>query len=166
MIEKQMTESRFDFVGGENKSFIVEMTKALENAGYTYGGVIGDGICWGKYMLIFRKAGVKSKKVAARIYIRANCVALRLFLSGVTGHSRFIESAPDYIKEVFVGKSGSCSRCRGEECRFRKSYEIGGEKIDKCNGEVFTFESPTVERIPDYMALFHEFYPSRGGLTR
>lgn len=158
MIEQQMQESRFDFISAQDKRFVIEMTNALERAGYTYGGVIGDGICWGRYMLIFRKAGVKSKKVMARIYLRENSVALRLFLSDVTKRATFISAAPDFIQQAFTGEQGKCSHCRGESCRFRKSFVLNGTTIDKCNGEVFLFEQPTVERIPAYMALFSQFY--------
>lgn len=161
MIVKQMTEERFAFMSGEDKRFVVEMTRALTEAGYTYGGVIGDGICWGRYMLIFRKAGVKSDRVYARIYIREKSVALRCFLKKEGEHGEFILSAPDYIKDVFLGDSGACSHCRGDECRFRKSYDIGGAHIEKCNGEVYTFVRAKVEQIPEYMALFFEFNPDR-----
>lgn len=161
MIEQQMNEERFDFITPENKRFIIEMTHALEKSGYTYNDTIGDGICWGKYMLIFRKANVKSKNVYARIYIREDGVAFRLFLNNITKHADFIANSPDYIKNVFIGNSGACHYCRGDECKFRKSFVIGGIQIDKCNGEVFNFYGVTVAQIPDYMALLHEFYPTR-----
>lgn len=62
MITEHMSEKQFDFIGSSDKQFIIEFTKALEDLGYTYGGEIGSGFCWGKFMLIFRKANVKSKK--------------------------------------------------------------------------------------------------------
>lgn len=158
MIKEQLEQERFCFMSGSNKSFVVQMTLALEALGFTYNDDIVDGICWGKYMLIFRKAGVKSKKVVARIYIREKSVAFRLFLSDVTKHADFILAAPGHIRDVFIGESGNCSHCRGEMCRFRKCYELAGEKIEKCNGEVFTFADASVEKIPDYLALFKEFY--------
>lgn len=165
MIKEQMAEDRFSFMRAPDKAFVVQMTEALQSLGFTYGDVIGDGICWGKYMLIFRKAGAKSKKVAARIYIREKSAAFRLFLSDVTKHADFIAAAPAHIKDVFTGESGNCKHCRGEVCRFQKCYEIEGARIEKCNGEVFTFTDASVEKIPDYIGLFKEFYaPKRRSL--
>ena len=158
MIQEQMQEGRFDFMSACDKAFVIQMTEALAAQGYTYGDTIGDGICWGRYMLIFCKAGAKSKKVAARIYIREDSVAFRLFLSDVTSHAAFITHAPPYIQEVFVGPQGNCKHCRGTHCQFQKSYEINGVKIEKCNGETFTFANAQVEQIPDLIALFRAFY--------
>ena len=45
-----------------------------------FGGKIGSGYCWGKYMVIYRKSGVKSENVYARIYMRDADIVLRLFL--------------------------------------------------------------------------------------
>lgn len=162
MIKEQMTEERFSFMSSRDKDFVVQMTEALEALGYTYGGVIVDGICWGKYMLIFRKSGAKSKKVVARIYIRENSVAFRLFLSDITKHSDSIAAMPEQITDAFTGAAGLCRHCHGEVCRFQKIYEINGTRYEKCNGEVFTFTNASAERLGDYIALFREFnQPSR-----
>ena len=158
MIKEQMTENRFDFMRAWDKAFVVQMTEALACLGFTYGDVIGDGICWGKYMLIFRKAGVSSKKVVARIYIREKSVAFRLYLNDITKHADYIVSAPEHIRSAFIGESGNCKHCRGEVCRFQKCYTLAGVRIEKCNGEVFTFTDASAERIPDYISLFKEFY--------
>ncbi len=159
MIEKQINEKQFDFVSKNDKGFIVAFTQALENMGYTYGDTIGNGFCWGKYMLIFRKANVKSKKVVARIYIRDDSIVLRLFFNNVTKHSEYIDATPEYIKSVFVGEYGSCNHCKGDNCKFRKDYEINGIKYEKCNGTTFRFNEPSVENLHDYLKLFREFYP-------
>ena len=161
MIAQQMKEERFAFMREDNRQFVIDMTRALEQAGYTYGDTIGDGICWGKYMLIFQKSGVKSKRVYARIYIRDASVALRLFLHDVTRQADHIDAAPERIREVFLGDAGACSHCRGDTCKFRKSYVIRGREIEKCNGEVFTFHHASVQDIPDLMRLFQAFYPPR-----
>lgn len=158
MIKEQMAEDRFRFMSAPDKAFVVQMTEALASLGFTYGDVIGDGICWSKYMLIFRKTGVRSKKVVARIYIREKSVAWRLFCSDVTKHADCIAAAPEHIRTVFMGESGNCKHCRGDVCRFQKCYEIEGRRIEKCNGEVFTFSDVSVEKIPDYIGLFKEFY--------
>lgn len=161
MIEEHMAEDRFDFIDCGDKKFIVEFTKSLESLGYTYGGEIGSGFCWGRYMLIFRKAGVKSKNVAARIYIRDDSIVLRMFFNNVTKHADYISNSPGFIKIAFTGDYGTCKHCKGDNCRFRKDYEIDGVKFEKCNGTTFEFCNPKIENIPDYIALFKEFYLAR-----
>lgn len=161
MITEHMSEKQFDFIGSSDKQFIIEFTKALEDLGYTYGGEIGSGFCWGKFMLIFRKANVKSKKVVARIYIREDFIVLRMFFSNVTKHAAYISTSPDFIKNVFTGDFGTCKHCKGDNCKFRKDYEIDGVKFEKCNGTTFEFYDPRIENIPEYLALFQEFYPAK-----
>lgn len=161
MIEKRMNESEFEFIQEQDKAFIIKFTKALEELGYTYGDEIGSGFCWGKYMLIFRKANVKSKNVVARIYIREDSVVLRLFFNNVTKHAAYISGAPEYIKNVFTGEYGTCKHCKGDRCKFRKNYEIDGVKYEKCNGTTFEFYEPGLDNIPDYISLFLEFYPDK-----
>lgn len=141
MIKEQIQLSDYNFVSDENKEFIVAFTDAMEKSGYYTDGFT-DGICWGKYMLIYRKSGVKSKKVFARIYIRENSICLRLFFSDITEKGEYIKNAPDFIKDVFVGSYGTCKHCRGDNCRFRKDYEIDGVKYEKCNGTTFQFFDP------------------------
>ena len=159
MIADHMAEKQFDFINNDNKQFIIEFTKALEDLGYIYGGEIGSGYCWGRYMLIFRKANVKSKKVTARIYIRDDSIVLRMFFHDVTKRAAYISNSPDFIKNVFTGEFGTCKHCKGDNCRFRKDYEIDGVKYEKCNGTTFEFYEPCVKDIPEYIALFQEFYP-------
>ncbi len=158
MIEQQIKEPEFDFISETDKDFIIAFTTGLEALGYTYGGTIGRGFCWGSHMLIFRKANAKSKNVVARIYIREKSLVLRLFFNNVTKHSAFISAAPEYIKNVFTGDYGTCKHCKGNHCKFRKDYEIDGVPYEKCNGMTFEFHDPSVERLPDYIALFREFY--------
>lgn len=161
MIEKALTDKKFEFINDKDKQFIIMFTKELENIGYTYGNVIGDGYCWGKYMLIFKKANVKSKNVFARIYIQEDSIVLRLFFNNVTKHASYISQAPDMIKRVFVNDYGRCKHCKGDNCRFRKDYEIDGIKFEKCNGTTFEFYDPLIENIPAYISLFKEFYPTK-----
>ena len=159
MIETDMAEEQFAFVKETDKTFIIEFTKALEKMGYTYGGEIGSGFCWGKYMLIFRKANVKSKNVVARIYIKEDSVVLRLFFNNVTKHATYISTSPEHIQTVFTGDYGKCRHCKGDNCKFRKDYEINGIIYEKCNGTTFEFPNPKAENLTDYLALFQEFYP-------
>ncbi len=165
MIEKFLPEERFDFITPENKRFICAFTNALSDLGYTFGDAIGSGFCWGRYMLIFTKANVKAKKAVARIYIRDKDLVLRLFFSGVTKHAKYISQAPDFIKEVFVGPHAACKHCKGDRCKFQKTYDIDEIHYEKCNGRTFEFPRPDISRLDDYIRLFKEFYPvtGRGG---
>lgn len=153
------SDSRLDFVSADDMAFATAFTDSMERLGYE-SGELTDGICFGKYMLIFRKANVKSRNVYARIYFRESGAVLRLFLNNVTKHGDFIAAAPDFIRAPFTGAYANCSFCRGDSCKFRKSYDIAGEHFDKCNGLTFEFTSPTPDRLPAYLALFTEFYPA------
>jgi hypothetical protein len=89
---------------------------------------------------------------------------LRLFLNAIDKHRAYIEKAPSHIKEAFVGEAGNCQHCHNEKagkCRFRKTYTLDDRLIEKCNGITFEFHHPSIERIPDYIALFTEFFPNR-----
>jgi hypothetical protein len=160
-----LNEGRFDFISGENKAFIQEFDDEMTRLGYDFGNKIGAGFCWGKYMLIYRRSGVKSENVYARIYIRDESIVLRLFLNDIDKHRGFIEKAPAYIKEVFTGEAAKCTHDRNENgdgsCRFRKSYTIDGRFIEKCNGITFEFHQPGVQKMGDYIALFTEFFPKK-----
>ena len=161
-----LNEERFDFISRKDKGFILAFNDEMTGLGYGFGDKIGSGYCWGKYMLIYTKAGVKSKKVFARIYIRDDSIVLRLFLNDIDRHRAFVENAPSHIKEVFVGEFGNCKHCHNDKdgvCRFRKTYTIDDQSIEKCNGSTFEFHNPSLRRIPDYISLFMEFYPKKKG---
>ena len=157
-----MTESRFDLISEQDKAFIVAFDDGIERLGYDFGGGIGEGYCWCKYMIIYAKTGQKSKKVAARIYIRDGGIVLRLFLNDVDKHIGFIEKAPPHIRDVFAGADGDCS-CNPpkEGCRMRKTYTLDGRQIEKCSGVVFEFHQPSMDKLDDYMDLLRAFYPMK-----
>lgn len=163
-IKDLMQEERFQSVNEEDKAFICRFTGAMEDRGYTFGGVIGSGFCWGKYMIVFTKAHVKTKKVVARIYIREQDIVLRLFFNNITRHGEYILKAPAHIQEVFMGEYADCQHCSDDEngvCRFRKSYNIGDKDFHKCNGRTFEIYNPSGDRLDDYLNLFDEFYPAK-----
>jgi len=136
----------------------------MEQFGYSFGNTVGSGHCWGRYMLINRKSGAKSTNVYARIYIADRGLALRLFLNQIDEHREYIEKAPDFIKEVFVGKAADCQNCRRDvngNCRFRKSYTIDGRLINKCNGLTFKFRELPLQKPDESIKLFLEFFPKK-----
>ena len=157
-----MAEERFNIISEENKAFILAFDNEISKLGYGFGSNIGNGFCWGKYMIIYSKIGVKSKQVVARIYIRENSIILRLFLNKIDKHREYIENASSFIKEVFSGQHGDCSHChndKGGMCKFRKTYTLENNYIEKCNGITFEFREPNLEKLPGYMNLLKEFYP-------
>lgn len=159
IIRTQLNEQCVDYILPHDIEFVVAFTDALEKLGYIHNG-LERGYCWGKKMIIFRKAGVKAKTVYARIYIRDNHICLRMFFNKVTKHAAYIEGCPDFIKNVFVGEYANCKHCT-EDCNHRKCYEIDGQTYEKCDGCTFEFYEPTVERLPDYLGLFCEFFPPK-----
>lgn len=165
-MKQQLLDPRYDFVRDGDKAFIIAFDEAIREIGYESGGSIGNGYCWGRYMIIYAKTGVKDKKVAARIYIRDNGIVLRLFFSNIDKHRAYIENVPEFIRLPFIGEHGDCHHCHNEKegfCKFRKTFTIHNRLIEKCNGVVFEFEKPDTDKLPDYMALLKEFYPVRKG---
>ncbi len=159
-----LSEDRFDFIVQKDKDFILSFDEAIQTLGYSCGGEIGSGYCWGKYMIIYFKTGVKAKKVAARIYLRDQGIVLRLFFHQVDDHRDYIENAPEFIKNVFMEGHGDCHRCENKPdgvCGFRKAYTINDRRIEKCSGVVFEFWEPSLEKLPGYISLLEEFYPVR-----
>jgi len=163
-VENIINSSNFNFVSEQNKDFIISFDNAINQLGYDCGNEVELGYNWGKYMIIYRKRNVKSKKVYARIYLRSDNIVLRLYFTNIDKHRRFIEESPDFIKEVFTGEHGNCTHCHNEKdgkCKFRKNYTINDQFIEKCNGIVFEFRNPSTEKLKDYINLFTEFYPSK-----
>ena len=159
-MEEILSDDRFSILSEGDKAFILDFDEKIQKFGYDFGGGIGEGHCWGKYMIIYSKTGVKSKKVIARIYIREDGIILRLFLNGINKHAAYIENAPKHIKDVFVGTHGDCScNPKQENCRARKTYVMEGKQFEKCGGVVFEFWNPSVEKCQDYIHLLEEFYP-------
>lgn len=161
-----IAQSEYDFISKKDKQFIIAFDEAIREIGYESGGCIGNGFCWGRYMIIYAKTGVKDKKVAARIYIRDSGIVLRLFFNKIDKHREYIENAPGFIRLPFVGEHGECRHCPDKKdgmCIFRKTYTIGNRRIEKCSGVTFEFEKPDTDKLPDYMALLREFYPVRKG---
>ncbi|MBA4385947.1 MAG: hypothetical protein C0410_14505 [Anaerolinea sp.] len=159
-----LSEPRFDFVSAADKAFMLAFDDEMTSLGYGFGGKIGEGFCWGKYMVLYRRVGVKSDTVYARVYLRETDVVMRLFLNHIDKHRSFIEKAPDHIKNVFTGPRGDCEHChndKGGVCKFRKSYTLENRLIEKCNGIVFEFFEPDTKKLNDYVALFTEFFPNR-----
>ncbi len=163
-METMMKEDRFNIISDEDKAFIIEFDNEISKLGYGFGGEIGSGFCWGRYMIIYSKIGVKNKQVAARIYIRENSIVLRLYLNSIDNHQQYIETTKPYIKEVFTGEFGKCNHCHNEKvgkCKFRKAYTLHNRFIEKCNGITFEFWEPDLAKLPDYLNLLKEFYPIR-----
>lgn len=159
-----LEEERFDFVSEADKSFIRAFDEEMARLDYDYGGKIGPGYIWGRYMMIYTKTGAKSKTVYARIYMRDTSIALRLFLNNIDKHRGYIESTPPHIKEVFVGEYGDCKHDRIDKngrCMFQKSFTLDGRFIEKCNSDTFWFPRPNIEYLKDYIDLFTEFFPSK-----
>jgi hypothetical protein len=170
-MKEVLADSKFDFITESNKDFIVKFTQEMNDFAYDCGNEIGPGFCWGHYMIIYSKTGVKAKKVIARIYIRdngtilwggkehhfTNGIVLRLFLNKIDKHRAYIENAPSYIQEPIIDNNGICRHCKSE-CNHRKTYTINGTYFEKCDGETFWYTEPKVENIGGYMSLLKEFY--------
>ncbi len=164
-----LSEDRFSFISEESKAFITAFDDEINKLGYGCGGHIGEGYCWGRYMIIYSKNGVKYKQVAARIYIRDSSIVLRLFLNNIDKHRSYIENSKSFIKEVFESEYGNCRRCHNDKggiCKFRKAYTLENRLIEKCNGYTFEFNGPDLVKLSDYMGLIKEFYAPKDHYKR
>jgi len=155
-----LNQDRFNIVSDADKQFIIALHSEMQANGYDFGGDITWGACWGKYQVIWSKVGVKSKQVAARIYIRDDQIVLRLFFTKIDKHREYIENAEDYIKQAFMKGYGDCGHCKSE-CNGRKVYVIDGETVEKCSGWVYEFYNPTIDKLSGYVNLFKEFYDKK-----
>ena len=161
---KCLEDPKFSFINSEDRAFMNAFDQAMDERGYGCADELGSGFCWGKYMAVYTPVGAKTKRVAARIYVREESIALRLFFSGIDRHRRDIEAAPESIRQLFMGPEGDCHHCEGRErCTFRKSYTLEGRLIEKCSGSVFTIERPQLSQLGDYLQLFDAFYRRRKG---
>lgn len=163
-----LLEERFNILSAENKAFILAFDNEISKLGYGFGDNIGSGFCWGKFMIIYSKIGVKNKQVIARIYIRETSIVLRLFLNKIDKHREYIEKSQAFIKEPFTGEFGNCHHCHNDKdgiCKFRKTYTLENKYIEKCNGITFEFWEPNLEKLPEYMRLLNEFFPIRKSNT-
>ena len=161
-----INQERFGIISAADKDFILAFDAEMRGLGYDFGGGIGSGYCWGRYMIIYAKTGVKAKSVAARISIRDDGIFLRLYFSDIDKHRSFLENAPQHIKAVFTGNHGDCKHCatghrKDGLCKFRKTYTLDGRRFEKCNGIVFEFGQPSREKLPDYMDLLKEFFAGK-----
>ena len=159
-MERLLADAKFDFVSREDKAFLIAWDQALDQLGYTNGGDIGSGYCWGKYMVIYTKRGVKSKKSYARAYLREDGLVLRLYFSNIDEHRSAVESAPAHLQEAFTGSFPQCDHCR-EVCSHRKRYALHGAPYEACDGKTFWFCQPNIEDLPDYLNLCQAFYPAK-----
>lgn len=160
-----LKEESYRFVSSEDREFIIAFDAEMDRLGYTCNQTIRDGYCWGRKMIIYTKAGVKSKKSFARIYMRENDLILRMYFSIVDKQRQAVERAPDYIQQAFTGDYGTCKHCHNMKedgsCSHRKSYTIFHKRYEFCDGFAFWFFSPDLARIPEYIKLFLAFYPEK-----
>lgn len=159
-------DKKYEFVGKEGKDFIADFDSEMIRLGYTSNSNIGNGFCWGKYMIIYTKSGLKSQKSYARIYIKENgSTCLRMYFSDVDKHKEALEAAPEFIQKAFTGEFGACNHCHNQKdngiCMHRKSYTIANVAYEKCDGFTFYFANPDTTQIPEYLKLFTVFYPAR-----
>jgi hypothetical protein len=154
-LEEKLMEERFGHISEPDKAFILAFNKIFEDLGYDYGGsILGD--------IVYGKTGIKSRPCPARIGIEDDNgeIKLRFYLKNIDKHSRFIENAPPHIKDAFVFDWGNCSKCMAT-CKSMKIYTIEGRQFDKCCHNIAFFHNPTIEKLPDYMALYSEFNPAK-----
>ena len=167
-MKELLSDEKFGFVSEKDKDFIIAFNDAITGAGYENNG-IQPYVVFGKYKIEYSKAGLKSKKYVARIYIRDDGIVLRLYFTDIDKHREYLENAPDFIKIPFINERGKCGQCEKDgggigkkgKCSFKKTYTINSILYEKCAGDNFYFDNPDVHSIAQYIELLTEFYPDR-----
>jgi len=160
-LEDLLLEKRFNLISESDKAFIKAFDKAMNELGYDCENIIGSGLTWGLYMIVYGKTETKSRPCAARIYIKEDGeVSLRLFLSKVDKHMKYIEISPAHIKDAFNFTGGDCKSCN-TACAPGKVYTIDGQLMQKCNHSTFYLNNLSADRISDYMDLLSRFFPAK-----
>ena len=152
-----LAERRFYTVSEDDKAFIVAFDKAINELGYDCENTIGSGYIWSPLMIIYGKTGTKSRPCIARIYIQNDGISLRLYFTNINKHRAYIESLPEHIKSIFLGKNG-CP-CR-PDCphKGQKVYTIDDKEYRKCCHADFRITKPNIDELSDYIGLLAEFY--------
>jgi len=154
-----LSERRFNIISKQDKAFIIAFNEAMIAFGYDCENIISSGLVWGLFMIIYGKTDTKSRPCIARIYIKEDgTVNLRLFLTKIDKHMRFIENAPKHIKVSFNFIGGDCTFCNAN-CKSRKCYSIDGQSMEKCVYSTFYFNNLSIDKLDDYMNLLKEFHP-------
>jgi len=167
-----LLEDRFNIISGDAKAFILAFDEAMNGLGYDYGDRIGGNVDspdrWdGKFQVVYTKTGAGTRAaVFARLYIWEDRMTLRLYFTDIDKHRAYIENAPAHIKNAFAFEGGDCRTASGEEacgggCQMMKVYTIDGQWYSKCCHSMAHFADPSVQKLPDYMALLAEFFPKK-----
>lgn len=159
-IKDMLSEERFNIVSDRDKAFMIAFDEAMNGLGYGFGGKTGVASKNEKYVFIYTKAGLKSNASFARFLIREDCIILRIYFNDIDEHRKYIENAPSHIKDAFAFNGGDCINC-SSTCMKSRAYVIDGNQYRKCCHSIAHFNAPSVERLPDYMALLTEFYPNK-----
>ena len=165
-MKQLLSDDKYNFVSQKDKDFIVAFDEAMVKIGCESGGIV-PYVVWGKYMIAYSRAGIKTKNYVGRFYFRDDSVLFRLYFRKIDKHCDYIEQAPDFIKSSFTNEIGNCSHCDNNckddsgNCSHRKTYTLDGRTYEKCDGMVFYFENHDVDNVPKYIELLTTFYPRR-----
>jgi len=163
-VDNLLTDRKYNYISQDQRNFVVALDKTLIDIGYESSGIV-PYVGW-KYKIEYSKSGLKNKRFDARFYFYDKGIILRLYFNDIDRHSKFIENAPDFIKEPFINERGKCNHCdksgggigKKGKCTFKKTYSIDGVEYSKCAGENFYFENFDISNVPKYMELITSFY--------
>ena len=160
-LKELLAEDRFKIISITDKSFIAAFDKAINEAGYDFGGAITGNKDF--LVIVYGKTGTKTRPRPACFHIDNDWnVYLKLYLHKIDDRRKYIENAPAHIKEIFTNNIGKCNGCNFKDgkCKFNctKTYTIDGHLYNKC---YFHLNELKVEDIPGYIDLLSQFYPMK-----
>lgn len=153
-------------LSAEDCAFTLAFDEAMRQEGYTSDG-IQPYVCWGKYVISYYRAGVKTKRYVARFYLRSDGMVFRMYFSDIDTHANVIERLPEDIKASFFSEYGRCKHCDSKagktpgRCMHRKTYSLEGKQLEMCDGLVFLFSNHSLEAVQQYIELLRLFYPPK-----
>ena len=171
-LQELLQEERYSIVSNADKDFIISYDQFMSDMGYDFGGAIAAGIDDGTFAIQYKKSEGKNKSPFSRVHINKDgSLRLRLYFSDIEKHQKYIESSPAHIKSAFAFDEGNCLILNTGEpcvkgCKGMKRYTIDGVDYVKCHHSIAHFRNPTVDRLPDYIALLSQFYPNARGYSQ
>lgn len=110
-----LKDKHFSYVGEKDRTFLIAFDKEIRDLGYAR-MEIGDFDRWGNYTVAYTKPNVKAKTYISKIFFDGITSSLRLYFRNIDKYAKYIEDAPNHIKEAFINDEGKCKHCHVDGC--------------------------------------------------
>lgn len=171
-MENILSNKDFHYITKNDREFLIEFDKKICALGFER-IEIGDFLRWGNKTIAYIKPKVKAKNYISKIFFDGINIYFRLYFNNIDKHAKYIENAPNHIKEVFTNDVGRCEHCGiggcvkpDGSCSHRKTYIINEVIYEKCDGKVFYFQDFNLDKLNDYISLITTFFPIKNSIIK